>query len=204
MKNLASLTIYNLLNFDKKTFLKKILVFMAIFVIVGSFLKPNIVVIAENEDIKLNELQEELSSTIDEQLSNLDFAEIESILKSLNDNENKVFGASDFSSKVKSIVSGEFASGQTSIFSAIINLVFDDVLAFIPLLASIIVVSIICGFLSNLRSENNNKSVGDIIHFVCYGIVISLVMTAVVSLLRTTTATLSSLQGQMKVVFQFC
>ena len=201
MKKLAYLSIYNLLNFDKKTFLKKILVFMAIFVIVGSFLKPNITVIAENEDNSLSELQEELSSTIDEQLSNLDFTGIESILKSLDDNENNIFGASDFSSKVKSIVSGEFASGQTSIFSAIINLVFDDVLAFIPLLASIIVVSIICGFLSNLRSENNNKSVGDIIHFVCYGIVISLVMTAVVSLLRTTTATLSNLQGQMKVVF---
>ena len=42
---------------------------------------------------------------------------------------------------------------------------------------------------------------GDIIHFVCYGVVITLVMTAVVNLLKMTTSTINGLRSQMEVVF---
>lgn len=184
---------------SKKEMAKKFCIFLFIFVVLVSYLKPNIIVVAENST--LEELESELKSNIDEQLAGLDFFEMDKLFNGLNDYESSVFGASSFTEKVGRVVSGEFSSGQKSVFAAIVNLFFDDVLAFIPLLASIIVIAIICGFLTNLKSDGSGKSVGDIIHFVCYGVIISLVMSAVVGLLKSTAGLLSNMQGQMQVIF---
>ena len=185
---------------NKKKFFVRLSVILFVCAVLVSFLKPNLIILTA-DDVKLNELQAELEETVYSQLSSLDLKEIETILKGLSDSEVAVFGAQNFGDKVSQIVSGQFATGQQSIFSAVINLFFDDVLDFVPLLASVIVISIICGFLSNLKSENGGRSVGDIIHFVCYGVVITLVMTAVVNLLKMTTSTINGLRSQMEVVF---
>lgn len=187
-------------NFNSKNFFVKFVICLFILSVLISYLNPNYeIVLAEENDSE--NLQVELEETIYSQLENLDLAQIESVLKSLSEDQLDVFGVSNFGDKVKQIVSGEFAEGQKSIFSAVINLIFDDILSFVPLLASIIIISIICGFLSNLKSDNSGKGVGDIIHFVCYGVVISIVMAAVVNLIQLTGKTINGLQSQMEVVF---
>lgn len=196
---LSKIAFYQGKIFFSKDVVKKILIFLFIFCVFVSYLKPNYIVLAEDNDTE--NLQVELEETIYSQLENLDLAQIESVLKGLGDDQLEVFGVSSFGDKVKKIVSGEFADGQQSIFKAIINLIFDDVLTFVPLLASIIIISIICGFLSNLKSDSSGKGVGDIIHFVCYGVVISIVMTAVVNLIQMTGKTINGLRSQMEVVF---
>lgn len=196
---LSKIAFYQGKTFFSKDVVKKILIFLFIFCVFVSYLKPNYIVLAEDNDTE--NLQAELEETIYSQLENLDLAKIESVLKGLGDDQLEVFGVSSFGDKVKKIVSGEFADGQQSIFKAIINLIFDDVLTFVPLLASIIIISIICGFLSNLKSDSSGKGVGDIIHFVCYGVVISIVMTAVVNLIQMTGKTINGLRSQMEVVF---
>lgn len=198
-KQLSKIAFYQGKNLFNKDTIKKILIFLFTFCVIASYLKPNYIVFAEDNDSE--NLQAELEETIYSQLENLDLAQIESVLKGLGDDQLEVFGVSSFGDKVKKIVSGEFADGQQSIFKAIINLIFDDVLAFVPLLASIIIISIICGFLSNLKSDSSGKGVGDIIHFVCYGVVISIVMTAVVNLIQMTGKTINGLRSQMEVVF---
>lgn len=198
-KQLSKIAFYKGKTFFSKDVVKKILIFLFIFCVFVSYLKPNYIVLAEDNDTE--NLQVELEETIYSQLENLDLAQIESVLKGLGDDQLEVFGVSSFGDKVKKIVSGEFADGQQSIFKAIINLIFDDVLTFVPLLASIIIISIICGFLSNLKSDSSGKGVGDIIHFVCYGVVISIVMTAVVNLIQMTGKTINVLRSQMEVVF---
>ncbi len=196
---LSKIAFYQGKTFFSKDVVKKILIFLFIFCVFVSYLKPNYIVLAEDNDTE--NLQAELEETIYSQLENLDLAKIESVLKGLGDDQLEVFGVSSFGDKVKKIVSGEFADGQQSIFKAIINLIFDDVLTFVPLLASIIIISILCGFLSNLKSDSSGKGVGDIIHFVCYGVVISIVMTAVVNLIQMTGKTINGLRSQMEVVF---
>ena len=198
-KQLSKIAFYQGKTFFSKDVVKKILIFLFIFCMFVSYLKPNYIVLAEDNDTE--NLQVELEETIYSQLENLDLAQIESVLKGLGDDQLEVFGVSSFGDKVKKIVSGEFADGQQSIFKAIINLIFDDVLTFVPLLASIIIISIICGFLSNLKSDSSGKGVGDIIHFVCYGVVISIVMPAVVNLIQMTGKTINGLRSQMEVVF---
>lgn len=163
------------------------------------FMLPSLTVHAD--DGMASELESKLEENVASQLEKLNFSEMEKILSSLGNYETEIFGDNSFSGKVESIINGTFASGQSSVFSAIVNLVFDDILKFIPLLASIIVIAIICGFVSNIKSENNSKSVGDIIHFVCYGVIIVLVMMGVVNLIKVTSSSIQSIKGQMEIVF---
>jgi stage III sporulation protein AE len=177
---------------------RNILIFLCILTIFFSHLNVSGIVYAEEN---AETIQEDIEKNVSSQLKSLDLSEIEQLFDSLTETQTEVFGSSSFISKVQDIINGEFKTGQKSVFSSVINLIFDDILKFIPLLASIIVVSIICGFVSNLRGESNSKSVGDIIHFVCYGIVIILVMSGVVNLINITSNTLQSLKGQMEIIF---
>ena len=191
----------NILKFFKKhILLKNALIFVCVICIFLYQFFPQISIVYA-EDSSESELETQLEENITSQLDKLNFGDIEKILSSLNSSESEIFGDSSFKGKVESIINGSFANGQSSVFTAIVNLVFDDILNFIPLLASIIVIAIICGFVSNIRSENNSKSVGDIIHFVCYGIIIVLVMTGVVNLIKVASNSINSIKGQMEIVF---
>ncbi len=191
----------NILRFFKEhILLKNALIFVCVICIFLYQFFPQISIVYA-EDSSESELETQLEENITSQLDKLNFGDIEKILSSLNSSESEIFGDSSFRGKVESIINGSFANGQSSVFTAIVNLVFDDILKFIPLLASIIVIAIICGFVSNIRSENNSKSVGDIIHFVCYGIIIVLVMTGVVNLIKVASNSINSIKGQMEIVF---
>lgn len=178
---------------------RNILIFLCILTIFFSHLNVAEIVYANEQGVE--SIQDDLKDSILSQLGSLDLSDMEHLLDNLTQAQTSTFGSSSFLSKVEDVINGEFKTGQKSIFSSIINLIFDDILKFIPILASIIVVSIICGFVSNLRGENNSKSVGDIIHFVCYGIVIILVMTGVLNLISITSSALQSIKGQMEVIF---
>lgn len=190
------------INFSNKKiiFTRNVLIFLCVLVVFIYQFFPPIVLCAEAEDSE-TELIEDLNETIDFQLENLDFGDIERIVGDLTSYETEIFGSSSFSKKIGKIISGDFSSGQKNVFGAIVNLIFDDILQFVPLLTSIIVIAIICGFVSNLRSENNSKSIGDIIHFVCYGVIIVLVMTGVVRLIKTASNSIQMIKTQMEVVF---
>lgn len=180
--------------------LRNALIFFAVLGIVLFQFCPQIDVVYADETQEKT-LEEQLQESVSSQLNKLNFSEINEVLASLNANELEIFGATSFEGKIESIINGTFASGQKSIFTAIVNLVFDDILKYIPLLSSIVIVAIICGFVSNLKSENNGKSVGDIIHFVCYGVIIILVMAGVTKLITSTSTTIQNIKTQMEVVF---
>ena len=180
-------------------FVRNILIFLCILTIFVSNLNIPQMIYADEND--LTEIEENLSENITNQLGSLDLTNIEQLIDNLTKTQLDIFGDSSFVSKIQNVINGEFKIGQKSVFSSILNLIFDDILKFIPLLASIVVIAIVCGFVSNLRGENNSKSIGDIIHFLCYGVIIILIMGGVVNLINLTTSTLNFLKGQMEVVF---
>lgn len=148
-----------------------------------------------------NAIEEELKDTTIGQLNGLDFKELENILKRIGEQEYELFGNTNFVTLLQNILSGEFAESSTNFFVALINLVFDDILAFLPLIATIISVSILCGFVSNIRSKIGGKATNDIVHFVCYGVVILLVMNAVTQMIAMTTNSLKFVQQIMDAIF---
>ena len=70
-----------------------------------------------------------------------------------------------------------------------------------PIIASIISISILGGMVSNLKPMTNGKSIGNIIHFVTYGIVIIFLGTSLVQIIKITTTTLTTIKNMYDGIF---
>lgn len=144
-------------------------------------------------------LEQELEQTVDEQLENLDIESLENIIKDFSENQKSIFGESSVAEKINNIISGEFKDDSSSVFQAIINIIFEELLKFLPIISMIIAIAILSSLLSSLKSSSN--SIGNIIHFVCYGVVIVLVCTTAIKMITLTGQVLTTILSQMEVLF---
>lgn len=154
---------------------------------------------AENESTK--ELEEQLEDEIDKQLSNLNFKEIENVVASLSETSKKLFSSNSFVDKLKCVISGEYIENSQSFFSAVLSIFWEGLKDYMPIIASIISISILGGMVSNLKPMTNGKSIGNIIHFVTYGIVIIFLGTSLVQIIKVTTETLSIIKNMYDGIF---
>ncbi len=148
----------------------------------------------------LNEIEQELTETVDEQLSGIDLSEFQNLLEGLSEQEISLFGASSFYDKVSQLLTSDLSTDQ-SLFSQLLAILLDELLNFIPLLATICAIAILSSFISNLRVKSNDHSIADIVHFVCFGVIIVIISGAVLSLVGMTRNLLSSIQAQMQIIF---
>lgn len=151
-------------------------------------------------DTSEEELIDQIEESVNGQLEDLDLSGLESILNNLNKEQSEMFGFGTFIEKLQSILSGEFSDNAGSVWEAILGLIFDELLNFLPLIATIIAVAILSGMIGDLRGANS-KSIADITHFVCYGVIIILVVSACTSILTLTSNTLQGLKNQIDVAF---
>lgn len=145
-------------------------------------------------------LSQELEEVTADQLEEIDFSELDGILEDTQQ-AAQLFGGKSFLEKLAEIISGDFANDATSIWEALLNLIFDSILSFLPIIATIIAVSILSGMIQNLKPNFNGKSIGSVVHFVTYGVVVILVFTIITRMISTTTSTITSIKAQMDAVF---
>lgn len=176
--------------------MKKILIFLSVAFLIGLPLFNGTVAYAESEE----ELISEIEDNVNGQLEDLDLSGLESILSNLNSQQSGIFGSTSFIEKLQSILSGEFTDNAGSVWEAILKLIFDELLNFLPLIATIIAVAILSGMVGDLRGTNS-KSIADITHFVCYGVIIVLVVSACTNVLTLTSSTLQGLKEQIDIAF---
>lgn len=158
---------------------------------------PN-VAYAESEE---ESLQEELETEIDEQLSNLDFSEIENIIANLSTSAKQLFASNSFSDKLNAVISGDYVDSSQNFFSAVTTIFWDGLKNFLPVIASIIAISILGGMIANLKPTSSGKSIGNIVHFVTYGMVIIFLGTTLSQIISTTTTTLTSIKSMFDGIF---
>lgn len=147
------------------------------------------------------DLKDDFNDNIDDQLSDLDFSNIEELIKDLTENEKSIFGDKSFLEKVVLILQGNFSNDFSSIWDMLFALFFDNILSLLPLIATIIAVSILGGMIGNLSPSKGNKSISEIVHFVIYGIIILLLSTIIVKMVTLTSDTLISIKNQITVIF---
>lgn len=147
------------------------------------------------------DLKDDFNDNIDDQLSDLDFSNIEELIKDLTENEKSIFGDKSFLEKVVLILQGDFSDDFSSIWDMLFALFFDNILSLLPLIATIIAVSILGGMIGNLSPSKGNKSISEIVHFVIYGIIILLLSTIIVKMVTLTSDTLISIKNQITVIF---
>lgn len=175
--------------------MKKIVIFLIV-CIVGFFNVDPYIVHAKSENSKL---ELELNSQIIKDLSNLDFDSLDDCLNNvLND-----FGLS-YNSSIKdvvlSITSGKYFGNYDSLFDGVLAFIFKNIKSVIPLIMMIIAVSILSSILNSIKSSSHS-SISNLIHFVCFIVVVLLLTTSIANVVKITKNTLSNLTGQMQTIF---
>lgn len=148
-----------------------------------------------------DEALKELQDSVLAQLENLNLSQIQDILDSLDQAGNEIFGGVSFKDKILSMITGSFSEGRESFWQALISLFFDDLVAVLPIMATVIAIAISGGMLQGLRPTSNSKSIQDVIHFVTYGIIVVIILGVTVKMVTMTGGTINSIKNQMDAIF---
>lgn len=143
--------------------------------------------------------QEELETTVDEQLESLDISKLNDFFENFCDDQLGIWGQTSLIEKLQAIINGDFGSDTGTVLSVIANVLLSEVISFLPLISSIIAIAVLASLLTELKGSN--KSVGDIIHFVCFGVIIIIIMSAAVKMISLTSFVIGLIQSQMEIVF---
>ncbi len=154
-----------------------------------------------DDELSSSEIEDIIEDSIGSQLGDLDFSELEDALNSLTGEGKEIFGNDSFLDKIKQIISGEFTENGNSIWTSILNLFFEDMLSFLPILSLVIAIAVTFSLVNASRPSSKNKSIGDVIHFVCFGAIIVVLVGYSVNMLTLTSDTLQNIKTQMDVAF---
>lgn len=178
--------------------MKKIVFVIIAICLVFSLTKTNY---AYAEQQSVEEIEQELDENIDDQLNNIDFGELDNIFNNLDEEAKGLFNSTSFYDKVMAVLNGELSTDSSSFFQYIFNLFFDNLLKFVPLLALIVVVSILCSFVGQLSPTGKTSSINNVVYFACFGIIIVLLSTTLKDVITNSSNTILSIQKQMEVIF---
>ena len=178
--------------------MKKIVFVIIAICLVFSLTKTNY---AYAEQQSVEEIEQELDENIDDQLNNIDFGELDNIFNNLDEEAKGLFNSTSFYDKVMAVLNGELSTDSGSFFQYIFNLFFDNLLKFVPLLALIVVVSILCSFVGQLSPTGKTSSINKVVYFACFGIIIVLLSTTLKDVINNSSNTILSIQKQMEVIF---
>lgn len=178
--------------------MKKILCFIIIFFIVvfSPISSSKAYVFADSVSSEINQ---ELEENVNKQINSLDMAELDDILKQIT-NSSEIFGGESFSQKIKEIISGKISIDASSFVEYLGCLFLDDIVAFLPYICMVISIAILYSMVS-VSHSGKNKTLNDVIHFVCFSAVVVIIIVWVSKLLLITTNTLSGVKKQMDIIF---
>jgi stage III sporulation protein AE len=144
----------------------------------------------EHDNIK------ELSQIVGDIVNGIDLSDIEDII---SDVDNINFFDNSVKDKIADILDGDYFINYSSIFSAIVSLVFVDIKEFIPFLFTLLAIGVLANLIGEFSSDKNNTN--DIIHFVCFSVMVIVIMVSFKEVLSVTSGTLSLIMKQIQIVF---
>lgn len=176
----------------------KFMFMLCLMFIVQTFVFP---AVAYAADGNTDEIYHQLTESVQNQMDKLDMAELDKLLDELGVDSRELFGGVSFKQKVESILNGDFIEDTGSFIEAFFRLLFAELLKMVPVLASIAVISILCGLISQMKSGLMSESTGQVIFFVCFSIVVVLTLVLAVNLTDATKNTVDLLKKQMNFAF---
>ncbi len=148
-----------------------------------------------------SDIEKELEEEVEKQIDNLDFDSLEKIVEKLNISAKNLFAANSFVSKLELVLSGEYAENSQNFFASVLSIFWDGLKGYLPIIAGIISIAILGGMVENLKPATSGKSIGNIIHFVTYGVVIVFLGASLVQIIKLTSTTLTTLKAMFDAIF---
>lgn len=122
---------------------------------------------------------------IEEQINTDEIGSIEDKLKGTMDEEfYEILPDYDPESLIRDVSKGDFKFDITSIFNKVLLFLFKEVYINIDILIKLVVLVIICAVLNNLQASFMSKSVGELAFYVCYIVLVSILMISFSSALK--------------------
>lgn len=175
---------------------KRFFVILIIFIMISFAFLP---LLCKKNVVAVESSSTQIEDYVNDQLSDLDFGDFEKVVDQLNGQQKEVFN-DGFAEKLKKILSGETSVNFASLGSVILSIFSKDIVSILPLLCGIIGVGILSSIITQ-SSYSSDKSVAEIVHFVCFGIIITLVFGSVANLIKITSSTLNLMKSQMEIGF---
>ncbi len=179
-------------------FNKPTIIAMVVLIAIFSVLTPLKTFCADDTMVKISE---DLNSSIIEELGEIDFSKFDEVLVEFQNNNKNIFSIDNIKNKVYSIISGENAISYPSFFASIFSIFLDLIIKYLPMLSLIIAIGVISSLLSNIKSKFNERSIGNLIHLVCFLSVVILIVGMISNLSSITGKSIDSMVGQMNVLF---
>ena len=145
-----------------------------------------------------NEIVSQINNNIDEQLSNLDTEELDELFSDIV-NEKVIFGDGTINDRLYNLIHGNISVNANNLVKYVIDIFLDDVINYLPYVCLIVAIAVLYSMVSN--NASSNKSIGNIIHFVSYGSIVLIVVSAITYLIKITTSCIGTIKVQMDVVF---
>lgn len=116
---------------------------------------------------------------INEQLDSNDSTAIsESIRKYMNEDTDKLFPEFNPEKIITDAAKGDFEFSPEGLLKRGLNYLLKEVFLNVDILLKIVILSIICAVLKNLQSSFMGESVGELAFFVCYIVIVSVLMVS--------------------------
>lgn len=147
------------------------------------------------------QIEEELDKTIIEELNQIDFSELNLVVKEFDAKKTNLFSISNIKKKVYEIISGSVVVDYSDFFAFIFSNLIEMIVKYLPMLSIIIGIGIITNLLNGLKGKFNEKSTGNLIQTVGFLTVVVLVIGIISSLTDSTGNTISSMVKQMNCLF---
>ena len=177
---------------------KTIVILLVVLISLFSILSPLETFCANDKLYKLNE---ELNSSVVEELQEIDFSGFYDIINNFNDNQTNIFSIESVKNKVYQIISGESAVDYSNFFANLCSNLIEVVLKYLPMLSVIIGIGVISNLLNGFKSKFNEKSTGNLIDLVCFLSVCILIVAIVTNLTKSTGNAVGTMVKQMNVLF---
>lgn len=134
---------------------------------------------------KKTETPDDTMSIINGQLEANDSTAIsESIKKYYNDDAEKLFPQFDPEKIIAGAAKGNFDLSVKGILDRVVKYLLEEVFLNVDILFKIVVLAIICAVLKNLQNSFLGESVGELAFFVCYIVIVSVLMVSFSSAMK--------------------
>lgn len=142
--------------------------------------------------------EETLSNNVFNQLNDLDLSQVEQVLDNISIN-SAIFGEGSFREKIEEIVNGNFFGDYSSFFSAIIGEVGEKITKYLPLIFTILGLSLLNLFVTSFKS-GSNEGLQNIIYFVTFAVVIVILGFNFKSIIESCNNTLLGIKSQIDAI----
>ena len=136
-----------------------------------------------------------------DQIDQLNTADWEPYWKTLQDQGMDIPKGKSAKDLIRKLVNGQFPFEWKDILDRIIDVFFREFRPNLMLMAKIIAIATLCGLFKNMNDSFRNPSVGEVGYFVCYSIIVILILQSLMSALEIGKTGIGQMTGFMQVLY---